>query len=229
MYEEQGIKDIIRLEHARKGLDNIRQASLYMIIGNILVGLGLVYLMFSMLLSSISLFSIHGSREVFSSVITIFTSIALVIVGAIILLIGIYGKLLPGAKALTQYKPSEYSTPESLIRIGFLWGMILLLIGVLLLFVGIGVFLVIVASILLLIGGIGLIILFFRLHSDFNESNFMVAGILFIIGLFIPFADLIGWILAYLGCNSAIRKIEDKKKTLGIEIKGREESLGELI
>lgn len=248
MEETRRWVSVEQLVLARKGLMYIREASLYLIIGSLLVSIAIAMLLFigyssAFSFSSAEEYGLHSlknnmlfayptySMNPLGAIISSFWVIVAVIilfVGAIIALIGIYGKLLPGAKALAQYNPSLYGTPETLIRIGYLWGVIILLIGALTLIIIIGIFLMIIAYILLFVGNIGLIILMFRLNDDFNESMFMIAGIMFIIAIFVSLADFIGWILVYAGSQSAIEKVNERIKQLELE-EEREKPTGELI
>ncbi len=132
-----------------------------------------------------------------------------VLIGACISLYGLYGKIIPGAERLTIADP-RYSTAHSLLKIGYLGGLGLLIIGALTLKIMIGYFFIILASILLLIGRIGMALITFKLNEDYGESIMLAAGILFIIGIFIGFAEFIAWILVYLGIDSLIRTAESR-------------------
>lgn len=178
----------------------IRDAAFYMIIGTILVGISYFSLIPTVLTPGRFKFpAILASLSLITAVVAI--------IGVIIMVIGIYTKFLPGTSSLAQYS-EKYSTPASLIKVGYLWGLILLVIGIITLIIIIGFFLMIIGIILLLIGKIGLIILTFKLNDEFKISYFLYAGILFIIGFFIPLLDFISWILIYVGTGESIKKIK---------------------
>lgn len=185
---------------AVEGLHMIRDAAFYMIIGTILVGISYF---------SLTPIVLIPSYFKFPAILTSLSLITVVValIGVIIMVIGIYMKFLPGTSSLAKYS-EKYSTPASLIKIGYLWGLILLVIGIITLIIIIGLFLVIVGGVLLLIGKIGLIMLMFRLNDEFRISHFLYAGILFIIGILIPLLDFISWILIYVGTGEAINKIK---------------------
>ena len=64
----------------------------------------------------------------------------------------------------------------------------------------------VIGSILAFIGEIlALIVGPFRLGTYFNKSTFRTAGIMMIIGIFIPFISIAGVVLIYSGANSVLR------------------------
>jgi uncharacterized membrane protein len=81
-----------------------------------------------------------------------------------------------------------------------------LIVGALTLIILVGLFIIIIAAILLLIGYIGLIILGFKLNELEKNTLYLVAAILFIIGIFIGIASFVGWILLYVALGDSIRK-----------------------
>jgi len=129
----------------------------------------------------------------------------------ILVVVAVYGYLLPSAKQFASWRPGEFSTASKLIRIGFVWGVVILIIAlaltltIVLAFVGIA--LGIIGGILFLIGKVGIIILFFKLRDAFNSTLFLVVAILAIIGMFIPILDFIAWILVLVGSSSIKSRI----------------------
>ena len=186
---------------ALKGLTLIKDAAFYMIMGFLIMSIAL----FSVIPVVFVPNPLRIPATIFSSVI----AVALVLIGAVIALIGVYVKLLPGASVLANYN-DKYSTPASLLKIGYLWGLILIVIGVITLIAIIGAFLMIIGLILLFIGKIGLIILMFRLSDGFNVSTFMIAGVLFILGLFISILDIMAWIIVYIGSKECIERLRTR-------------------
>lgn len=208
----------------------IKDGALFVILGSLIISIGAIALIFTLPFSIFSMQHTVPSPPPFPHLIGpmqykvatpiflvnlvgalgIFGLIALIImmlIGAGLSLYGIYGKIVPGAERLAT-ADSRYSTAHSLLKIGYIGGLILLIIGVLTIVIVIGIFLIILGMIFLLIGKIGMAIMMFKLNEDYDESMMLIAGILFIIGIFIGFAEFIAWILVYLGIDSVIRKVE---------------------
>jgi hypothetical protein len=80
----------------------------------------------------------------------------------------------------------------------------------------VGVIIAVVGLILLLIGFIGLIILMFKLRDDLKDDLFLVAGILFIIGIFVPILTIIAWVLVYVGAKP--EKVPTRHPYGGVDI-----------
>ncbi len=184
---------------AKEGLRLIRDAAFYMILGALLIGISVINILPAIFSPDI----VKVPAIISSSIITIGAMIA----GAIIALLGVYNKLLPGASSLADYS-ERYSTPASLIKIGYLGGLISLIVGIATIVIIIGALFILIGALLMFIGEIGLIILMFKLNDEFGNSKFLIAGILFILGLFIQLLDLIGWILVYIGAGETIEKLE---------------------
>lgn len=129
------------------------------------------------------------------------------IIGAVIALLGLYSMFLPGVKKLAELNP-VFKTSKDMIRFGYYYGMILLLIGAITLLVlgEASIAFLILATILLFIGYIGLIVLSFKLEKVEGESLYMVAGVLFIVGIFVDILALLGWMILYVAVGSSIRK-----------------------
>ncbi len=221
-----------RREYGLKGLEYIRSASLYMIIAFILINVGSIVVTLSVLASHLVKTPGMGYGgevpDITSVSASLMFSIILAIIGLVIGLIAIYGKLLPGASRLAKYS-DRYSTASSLIKIGFI-GVIVLIIF----FVMMAAFLtlnplyiytwfivvllmMLVGVVLVLIGIIGIAVLSFKLNEEFNEATLLAAGIMFILGIFVSFLFIIGWILLYVGTGSAIRKFTAKMGEEGLQ------------
>jgi len=180
-----------------EGMGKLKEAALLMIIGDLLVSFGSVSL-FPMALGGFHALTIGLVPG------------ALVIVGFILVLVALYMHVVPSFEMLRDYKPEEYGTAATLVRIGYVWGAILIIIGIITLIILIGVVLLLIGLILVLLGKIGLIIGMFKINEETGESMFMVAGILFIIGLFVPFLSFISWVLIYVATDSAIARYKGK-------------------
>ena len=180
----------------------MRGGILYLIIASLILGIGSMVVLISFLPAFLAG---YFEPEAFMGMLA--TMIILVIIGGIIWLIGVWGKFIPGVRRLGELNP-EFRTASTLIRIGLFWGIILIIIGILLLIIIVGFFVTIIAAILLLLGYIGVIILGFKLHSVEKNTLYLVAAILFIIGIFIPVLSFIAWILLYVALGDSIRKAE---------------------
>ena len=187
----------VRYELFIEAMGKLKEAALLMIIGNILASIGAI----SVLPAIITGF--HGLA------IGLISG-AVAIIGLIIILIALYMHVVPSFELLRDYKPGVYGTAATLVRIGYVWGAILLIIGIITLIIIIGAVLLIIGLILLLLGKIGVIIGMFQINSETGESMFLVTGILFLIGLFVPFLSFIGWIIIYIATDSAIARYKEK-------------------
>ncbi len=188
-----------------EGLRKLKTAALIYIISALLVGLGFTAAMMS------GLGGIKGL--VFGGVGLLVAAI----VGAILGLIALFGFLIPAFSHLRNADPSAFGTPATLVKIGYAVGFILIIIALVLIVSvtvtgnpgmvigGMGLFFL--GAIFLLIGLIGVAIGMFKLKDKTDESLFLVAGILFIIGIFIGILTFIAWILVFVGANSALNKL----------------------
>jgi len=185
-----------------EGLSMIKDAALLMIIAALLIS----FTKFNVLPLAFAPHNIRDPLTAFSSI----TTIILILVGAVIALLGVLEKLVPGASSLASYS-NRYSTAASLIKTGYLGGLIAIIFGIFTLFILVGIVLLLVGLILLFIGKIGLIILMFSLNDEFQESKILLAGILFILGIFVSILDIIAWILVYLGASELIERIRSTR------------------
>lgn len=64
----------------------------------------------------------------------------------------------------------------------------------------------IVAAILILLGIVGLMILNFKLNEFEKNNLFLIVGALFTVGILIPIANVIGWVLMYIALGDSIKK-----------------------
>ncbi len=142
--------------------------------------------------------------------------IVVILAGVVLAIIAVYVKLLSSIKLLKMYDSSRYSSASTLIRVGYVWGLALTLIGLVLaifaiaspLFIFIAVGIIAAGAIMLLIGFIGLIILSFKLHDELRKESFIVAGILFIISIFLGgLLTFIAWIFMYLGAKDSLNEL----------------------
>ena len=188
-----------------EGLRKLKTAALIYIISALLVGLGFTAAMMS---------GLSGMGGVVFGGIGL---LAAAILGAILGLIALFGFLIPAFSHLKNADPSAFGTSATLVKIGYAVGFILFIIALALIasvvatgnpgmvFGGLGLF--VLGAIFLLIGLIGVAIGMFRLKDKTGETLFLVAGILFIIGIFIGILQFIAWILVFVGANSALNKL----------------------
>ena len=134
--------------------------------------------------------------------------VSVAVAGLVLALIAVYMKLIPAAEDFSAYD-AEFSTASSLIKIGFIVGIILGIVGALTLILGIGVVVLMIAYVLIIVGIVGLAILCFKINDKLGSGVFIAAGILFIISI-IPFLLIlafIGWILVYVEASTLLRKV----------------------
>jgi len=140
-----------------------------------------------------------------------------ILIGLVLIVVGVYVFLLPSAKQFATWRPTEFSTASKLLRIGYIWGVAVLILALLVIIAGAvslnlgiafgGLAIAVIGGILFLIGYIGNIIYFFKLKDVFNSTIFLVAAILLIIGIFIGITQFIAWILAFVETRSIESKI----------------------
>ncbi len=179
------------------------------------------------------------------------------IVSLILAIYAIYIKLIPGSNKLKKWR-EDFSTPSMLMKIGYIGGLIVIIAGVIIIVMAIislptigggeafsspmnllrflmplfgGLAIILIGGLLGLVGNIGLILLFFRLHSIFNEVLLLASAVIFIIaiimgmiavipliGIFISIALsillLIAWILSYTGLGNIVRRIDSQSQAL---------------
>ncbi len=190
----------------REGLQKLKTASLLYIISALLTGLGFT----ATLLGGFS----FGKTGAIMGGIGV---LAAAIVGAILGLVALFAFLVPAFSHFRNSDPSMFGTAATLVKIGYAVGFILFIIGMALIISAIvtlnpgmvfgGLGLSVIGAIFLLIGLIGLIIGMFKLKDKTDETLFLVAGILFIIGIFVGILQFIAWILVFVATNSTLNKL----------------------
>lgn len=209
------------MDYALRGLDDLRKGSLAMIIAQVLsivVMIVLIASLFPLLTAIPSIIiaprmplPIDFIRSIGSLRILMAMFIAMGIFGLASLILTIYAiyiKIIPGSNKLRRWS-GDFSTPSILMKIGYIGGLIVIVIGIAVIIVlaitifpkipGRGAFsspmdflrflaplfgglaIIFIGGLLWLIGNIGLIILFFRLHTAFKEVLLLIAAIIFII------------------------------------------------
>jgi len=180
----------------------MRDGVLLQIIASLFIGGGLL----AIIMSSIPVMIVGRGHAGWLYAGALLIGLGLVlIIGAVLALIGLYGKFLPGVEKLAEVNP-DFKTSRDLVRIGYYYGMILLLVGAVTLIILVGIIVLFAAIILLFIGYIGLIMLSFNLREVEGDSLYLAAGILFILGIFLPVLSFIAWILLYIALGNSIRR-----------------------
>lgn len=173
-----------------EGLRFIRKGALLMIVSYLLLGTGLILVLYILFMhaalprieitSELKDFTIiveRGSPWTSLRVSLTLTSpvvlVGLIFTGALVGLVGLYAYLVPGIRVLARAEP-RYSTPASLMRIGFVWGPVLMIVGAILLLMVVSVLVLVAGLVLLLIGEIGLIVLTFYLYD--SEKRALPSG-----------------------------------------------------
>jgi len=231
MSELTSLSDKIAL--ALRGLSELKTASLLMIISSIIAAAGLIGSL-SMLLSltAISPVEVHYTGVPVVVIGSVLAAFGLVVAALILQLVAVFAYLVPSFRKLRDYDPQSFNTASLLVYLGYVIGTIIEIVGVVIFIASIvamslvgilsAIAVIIIGAILLLLGYVGLIIGCFKLKDQFNESLFLVAGILFIISLalsFIPYTsaagaiiDFIAWIITYVAASTTIQKIKTQQK-----------------
>ena len=187
------------------GLRMLRDAALLMIIASLIMGLGMTISMFGM-------WTVGPMMHGLSPGVPFFVGMGMIvlaligIVGAIIGLYAVFGRLLPATTEFASYS-SEYATIATLVKIGYVGGLVLLILGFITLMFFVGIFLMFAAILLLLIGSVGLALLSLKLHGELDSSAFLIAGILFLIGILVPIVRFIAWIIVYVEAGTLAGKL----------------------
>ncbi len=137
---------------------------------------------------------------------------SLIIVGGIIGAMGLSGKFVPSLRKLAELNP-EFKTASTLVYVGLFWGTILMVTGAVLSFVFVGLLIMIVAIIFMTIGEIGLIILGLKLYNVEKSGLYLIVGGLFAIGMLVPIASFLAWILLYVALGNSIAR---RAKTIAL-------------
>jgi len=183
----------------------MRKGALMILIAWIFLGVGIMIMIGGMFAAVMRGFI--GGGAFVDALSGLIFGIALIVVGAIIALVGFYADFIPGTSSLAQVSP-EFSTASSLIKIGYVWGLILCLVGAVLTLLIVGIFILIIGLVFLLIGFIGIIILCFKLNDEYRNVLYLIAGIFFILSIFLGFLGIVAWILLYVALGETIRKLQ---------------------
>ena len=225
-----------RREPLIRGLEKLRTASILQIVSTIIIFVPLVFLY-------ISVFALAGSgaavgvtppanspqprmplMTLIGAGISAISLLGVVIAGVVLGLVAIYLYLVPAFREFEKFSSEDFGTASTMVRVGYVWGLILLLIGLVVLVIGaaasssgiiiLGALGLVVGIVLLIIGEIGMIMGMFNLNSVLRESMFLVAGILFIVSIFAGILGFIAWIFVYIGADNQFKKLSSTPTTV---------------
>ncbi|MEM2920726.1 MAG: DUF973 family protein [Candidatus Bathyarchaeia archaeon] len=213
-----------------QGLSKLRRASLLNIVSSLIMGIGIIALLIAFI--RVGALRAHESAEglralasTLAGLVALFVFLA---IGGIVALVATYAYLLPAFNSLKRYDNPSFGTPATLIKVGYLGGLVTAVIGVLifisgvaisiatltrgpmamLIFISLGVLVLILGAMLLIIGELGLIVGLIKLNDRFKNSTFLAAAIMFIVGFFVAITTFIGWILVYVASGASMSKVE---------------------
>jgi hypothetical protein len=191
----------------KEALEDMRSGALLLIVGWFLVGIAVVGGPFTIL--RVIIRGTRGVGGVLAIGFEVLLMLILVLLGVIIMFIGFFWKFISGTQKLAQ-ADKRFRTASQLVGL-YRWGLVLALISIILAVTIVGLViaipLAIVTLILFLLGSIGLIILSFNLNEVYKNILYLVAGILFIIGIFIPILNAISFILLYVALGDTMEKL----------------------
>lgn len=191
----------------KEALEDMRSGALLLIVGWFLVGIAVAGGPFTIL--RVITRGIRGVGGVLVTGFEVLLMLILVLLGVIIMFIGFFWKFISGTQKLAQ-ADKRFRTASQLVGL-YRWGLVLALISIILAVTIVGLIiaipLAIVTLILFLLGSIGLIILSFNLNEVYKNILYLVAGILFIIGIFIPILNAISFILLYVALGDTMEKL----------------------
>lgn len=190
-----------------KAFTKMRQGLLLIFIGWLLFGLSLLFVFMGVFMVT-DAWGDQQPRWVFPSIIGgLVLGVFALVIGFILSLMGFYLRFIPGVSDLSLVNP-EYSTPSKLIKVGYVGGLITILVGAVstpfLPFMGLGLFAL--GFILLILGHIGMVVLCLKLNNVERDSLYLISGILFIVSIFVPVLVVVGLILLYFALGDSIRR-----------------------
>ncbi|MEM2528251.1 MAG: DUF973 family protein [Ignisphaera sp.] len=202
----EAVPTLKQREEVLSALSKLRMASLLLVIATLIT-----------VASSLSLLTTLFTFNIVAMLTMGAGVLVAILIGLVLIVVGVYVFLLPSAKQFATWRPTEFSTASKLLRIGYIWGVAILILALLAIIAGAvslnlgiafgGLAIAVIGGILFLIGYIGNIIYFFKLKDVFNSTIFLVAAILLIIGIFIGITQFIAWILAFVETRSIESKI----------------------
>ncbi len=203
-----------------RALNKMREGLLYVLVGWLLLGLSLMIMFISVFIAFGMWFDMqvepHHIDRHFTWLPTLLwvfiPALACAVAGGTLTLVGLYKNFIPGTAELAVNNPN-FSTPSTLIKLGYLWGIILILAGSALIPTTYGVSLTISALgiILLILGHIGMTALCLKLNDIEKNTLYLISGILFIVSILAPIIAVISLILLYIALGDSVRKYSEQK------------------
>ncbi|MBB5255056.1 DUF973 family protein [Sulfurisphaera ohwakuensis] len=185
-----------------EGVKSIRSGVLFEIITALLVGIGIIILLTSGVLTA----GLSGSAVGAASGIvgTLIGLVVLIIIGVIIGIVGLL-RIRSGFNILKAVGRDVGigGTGVTLLLVGY----ILMVIGALLAIVFIGIPILFIGAILALIGQILLGIGFYRIGEIYNTGLVKVGGILVVLSIITDLLGFIGYILVYVGLGRVVNNL----------------------
>jgi hypothetical protein len=212
-----------------QGLSKLKMASLLNIVSSLIMGIGLIALLVAFIgMGALQARAIAEGLGVLHSALAGLVALFIFLaIGGIVALVATYAYLLPAFSSLKRYDSSYFGTSATLIKIGYLGGLVTAMVGFFILIAGVaisvttllrgsftavglillGVVVLVLGGILLIVGEIGLILGLFKLNDRLKDSTFLAAAIMFIVGFFVAITIFVGWILVYIASGSSMGKL----------------------
>lgn len=181
---------------------SLKNYSLLSIIASVFLGFSVMWIMMR------SIRRMFGAIVIPLGLFPLIILLFMALIGCILLFIAVYLYLFDSVRNLSNYNVN-YSSVSSIVKIGYLGGVISLIAGFLTLpLIILSYLLIPIGLLLLIVGKIGLVIILFKLSGDFSEALFMGSAIIYLIGIFILPIDFVAAILLYSASNGMLNKIK---------------------
>jgi hypothetical protein len=185
---------------------------------------GVLLLLLVPLIMSITTWTWYGWAWYLREMLPVLVVIAALLLAAFILwLIGLWGFFVPGVSKVGKANP-EFSTAATLIKIGYFWGILVLLISLVVIGVVVAYAIItrspsiliallglipvlLVCAILILVGYVGLLVLVYKFHELERIGLYLAVFILLILDLvlgFVVFVPYMGVVTVPLGVISLV-------------------------
>ncbi len=144
-------------------------------------GLRVVLIVSALGLATTPFVLLHAPHDISQLLLWVVLWVTMILVG----LVG-FSRFSSGAMGLARIEP-EFMTASVLVRVGYVGGLVLLLVGLLLflLIVGalLGIFLILIAAVLVLLGFVGLAMLCFKMRDTYEEPLYGTSGGLLLLSI----------------------------------------------
>ena len=216
MDQNAGQDTAARTSSEINALRNIRTFSLLSIFGFALDAVAIIFAftMFSKLISSFATTS-TASPAAYANLGVELAMGVLGLVSAILMLLSFV--FLRRSYRVLKGMSEEFSSPYTGVNLFFI-GLLVIIVGSIALIplimvhvsavaVSIGIIVVLIVGVIMTFIGeiLAIIVGPFKLRTYFNKPTFGTAGVMVIIGIFIPFISMVGVVLIYVGANSLLK------------------------